>query len=104
LRQIDGIFGGELAGHYYFRDFFNCDSGIFASLIVLNVIAKLKEEGRTFSGLIDTLRVYPNSGEVNFRIEKKDEAMEYLKKEYTSKEAPTAFYDFDGYRIEFKDW
>lgn len=104
LREIKGIYGGELAGHYYFRDFFNCDSGIFASLLTLNVIARLKVEGKTFSSLIDSIRKYPNSGETNFRIEKKDAAMERLKDEYTSKEHPTAFYDFDGYRIEFEDW
>lgn len=104
LRELKGIFGGELAGHYYFRDFFNCDSGIFASLIALNVISRIKKEGKLFSDLIDSIRKYPNSGEVNFRIEQKDEAMERLKNEFTQKERSTAFYDFDGYRIEFKDW
>lgn len=104
LREINGIYGGELAGHYYFRDFFNCDSGIFASLLVLNVVVQLKKEGKLFSDLISSIMVYPNSGEINFKIEKKDEAMERLRAEFTSKEKPTAFYDFDGYRIEFKDW
>lgn len=104
LREIQGIFGGELAGHYYFRDFFNCDSGIFASLIVLDVASRIKKEGMTFSSLIDSIRVYANSGEINFKIDKKKEAMDALKDETTSKEQPTAFYDFDGYRIEFKDW
>lgn len=104
LRELQGIFGGELAGHYYFRDFFNCDSGIFASLIALNVISRLKKEGKLFSDLIDSIRKYPNSGEVNFRIEQKEEAMERLKNEFTEKESATASYDFDGYRIEFKDW
>lgn len=104
LRELKGIFGGELAGHYYFRDFFNCDSGIFASLTALDVINGLKKEGRLFSELIDSIRKYPNSGEINFRIEQKAEAMEKLKNELTQKESPIAFYDFDGYRIEFKDW
>lgn len=104
LREIQGIFGGELAGHYYFRDFFNCDSGIFASLIALNVISRLKKEGKSLSELIDSIRKYPNSGEVNFRIEQKEEAMERLKEEFTQREHATASYDFDGYRLEFKDW
>ena len=42
LRDIKAIFGGELAGHYYFRDFFNCDSGFLASLIVLELSASSK--------------------------------------------------------------
>lgn len=104
LREIDGIFGGELAGHYYFRDFFYCDSGILASLIVLNVVSKLKEEGRTISSLIEEIRQYASSGEINFRIEQKQEAMDQLRKEFTQRETPTVSYDFDGYRIEFKDW
>jgi phosphomannomutase len=104
LREIKGIFGGELAGHYYFRDFFSCDSGILASLLALSVISRIKKEGRHFSELIDSIRKYPNSGEVNFRIEQKAEAMEKLKNELTQKEAPKALYDFDGYRIEFKSW
>lgn len=104
LREIKGIFGGELAGHYYFRDFFNCDSGILASLIVLEVASALKKQGSTFSQLIDSINIYFNSGEINFRIEQKSEAMEYLKEKYNRSELPTAFYDFDGYRIEFNDW
>ncbi len=104
LREIKGIFGGELAGHYYFRDFFNCDSGILASLLALSVIGRIKSEGRRFSELVDSIRKYPNSGEINFRMEQKAEAMEKLKNEFTQKEKPTAFYDFDGYRVEFKDW
>lgn len=104
LKEINGIFGGELAGHYYFRDFFNCDSGILASLISLDVISRIKKEGMLFSELIDSIRKYPNSGEINFRIEQKNKAMEVLKNKFTCNETPTAFYDFDGYRIEFNDW
>ncbi|MGH0051909.1 MAG: phosphomannomutase/phosphoglucomutase, partial [Sphaerochaetaceae bacterium] len=47
LRDLGAIFGGELAGHYYFRDFFNCDSGFLASLLVLQVVAELKKQGTT---------------------------------------------------------
>ena len=104
LREIEGVFGGELAGHYYFRDFFNCDSGILAALIVLNVLTKLRAEGTSFSALIDRISSIPNSGEINFRIEKKQEAMDAVRSHFTDISQPTAFYDFDGYRIEFDDW
>jgi phosphomannomutase len=104
LKELHAIFGGELAGHYYFRDFFNCDSGIFASLIVLNVVSRMHKAGRTFSSIIDDINIYAYSGEINFRIEKKSEAMEKLKDRYTAKDKPVAVYDFDGYRIEFRDW
>jgi phosphomannomutase len=104
LREIDGVYGGELAGHYYFRDFYYCDSGELAALLVLNVVKKFKEKKVPFSQLIDTVNPYAFSGEINFRIEKKGEAMEALRKEYAGRHKPTAVYDFDGYRIEFEDW
>lgn len=104
LREIDGLFGGELAGHYYFKDFYYSDSGLLACLIILNVLSEMKENGRTMSSLIDEIRKYESSGEINFRIEQKKEAMEAVKKFYFDKEEPTAFYDFDGYRIEYNDW
>ena len=64
----------------------------------------MKKEGKSLSQLIDGIRKYESSGEINFRIEKKKEAMDAVKKYFTEKEEPTAFFDFDGYRIEYKDW
>jgi phosphomannomutase len=104
LREIDGIFGGELAGHYYFRDFNNCDSGMLAALIVLQVVAKIHAQGKTFSSLIDSIITYSNSGEINFKLDKKDEAMAALYQRYAVDEKPLLVLDFDGYRIEFTDW
>ena len=104
LREIDGIYGGELAGHYYFRDFFYSDSGLLASILVMNVAASLKKEGKTLGSLIDDIASYHNSGEINFRIEAKQEAMDAVKDYFTSREKATAFMDFDGYRVEFPDW
>lgn len=104
LREINGIYGGELAGHYYFRDFFYSDSGILASLIVLNLLSRFKKEGKTMSELISDISKYANSGEINFKIEQKQEAMEALKDYFVAEEEPMEILDFDGYRIEFKDW
>ncbi len=104
LREIDGIFGGELAGHYYFKDFFYSDSGLLACLLILKVVSKMKAQGKTLSQLISEIAAYENSGEINFRIEKKKEAMDAVKEKYMTEEKPTAFFDFDGYRVEFPDW
>lgn len=104
IREIDGVFGGELAGHYYFRrDFFNCDSGILASLLVLSVVKSLKEEGRTLSQLIDSIVKYSNTGEVNFKLEEKDECIARILEHFKS-ENPSKILSFDGYRIEFPSW
>jgi phosphomannomutase len=104
LREIDGLFGGELAGHYYFKDFYYSDSGLLACLIILDVVGKMKKKGISLSQLISKIAAYANSGEINFKIEKKKEAMDAIKAFFTKDEQPTAFYDFDGYRVEFKDW
>ena len=104
LREIDGLWGGELAGHYYFKDFFYSDSGMLASMIVLNIVSKLKAEGKTLSGQIAEIVRYKNSGEINFRIEDKIGAMEAVCKMFEAEETPAATMNFDGYRVEFKDW
>ncbi len=104
IREINGIFGGELAGHYYFRDFGNCDSGVLASLMVLTVCKKLKDEGRTLSSVIDEVIAYANSGEVNFKLEEKDAAIEALYKRFVVENTPDKVLDFDGYRIEYPTW
>ncbi|MDD3741452.1 MAG: hypothetical protein PHH30_09435, partial [Bacteroidales bacterium] len=104
LKEIDGIFGGELAGHYYFKDFYYSDSGILASLLILNVIAKMKKKGISVSQLISKIKRYQNSGEINFKIEDKLGAMDAVIDFFKAQNKPEAFFDFDGYRIEYKDW
>jgi len=104
LREIKGIYGGELAGHYYFRDFYYSDSGLMACLLILNVISKFKNRGITLSQAIAKIETYANSGEINFKIERKKEAMDAVRSHFTAQEEPTASFDFDGYRVEFPDW
>jgi phosphomannomutase len=104
LREIDGLYGGEFAGHYYFKEFFYSDSGILASLIVLSVVSKLKKHNIKFSELIDKIKIYENSGEINFKLAEKLKAMNAVRDYYIEKEKPVNFFDFDGYRIEYPDW
>ena len=104
LREIDGLWGGELAGHYYFKDFFYSDSGLLASMIVLRIVARLKKEGKTLSSVISAMSRYRNSGEVNFKLEDKQAAMDAVKDHFMSKEKASCFMDFDGYRAEFEHW
>lgn len=104
LREIDGIYGGELAGHYYFRDFFYSDSGLLACILVLNIVNKFKQQGITLSQAISKIETYANSGEINYKIDNKKEAMKAVCQHFIQTEDPTAVMDFDGYRIEFPDW
>lgn len=104
LRELDGCFGGELAGHYYFRDFYYSDSGIMAALLVLRLLARFKSEGKTMSQIINEISSYQNSGEINFTIERKQEAMDAVRDHFMSIEKPVRFLDFDGYRLDYQDW
>jgi phosphomannomutase len=104
MRETGAVCGGELAGHYYFRDFFCCDSGELAALMVLKAIAEAKRRGVSFSGLIAPIRAYANSGEMNFRVEAKEEAIQAILNALTPFGPPTATYAFDGVRVEFSDW
>ena len=104
LRELDGVFGGELAGHYYFRDFYYSDSGLLAAILITNVVAKMKAKGVSLSQMIAKIEKYQNSGEINFRVEDKKGAMDALRDYFMSTEKATAYMDFDGYRVEFPQW
>jgi len=104
LKEVDGIYGGELAGHYYFRDFYYSDSGLLASLLVLNIVKKFTKEKVPFSEIINRISTYSNTGEVNFTVEKKQEAMDEVLNYFRKNDPDFKFFDFDGYRLEFKDW
>ena len=106
LRELKAVCGGELAGHYYFRDFFCCDSGELAALMVLDTLAEAKRRGVTFSQMMAPIRCYANSGEVNFTVldQDKDAAIAAVMAALTPFGEPAAAYDFDGMRVEFDDW
>ncbi len=94
LAKERAVFGGELSGHFYFRDNFNADSGAIAMATVLSVLAKT---GKTMSALIKPIARYLQSGEINFKIEDKDGAIAALKEMYASK---GHIDDLDGVTID----
>ena len=104
LRELDGCYGGELAGHYYFRDFYYSDSALLAASIVLRLLAERKKEGKTMSQIIDEISPYSNSGEINFKIENKQAVMDAVRDLFMNKGKTERFLDFDGYRLDQSDW
>ena len=104
LKEVNGIYGGELAGHYYFKDFYYSDSGLLAAILVLNIAQELLEKGVKFSELISKISPYYNTGEVNFKIEDKLGAMNAVRDYFQETENPDRYLDFDGYRLDFPDW
>lgn len=105
LRKVGAVCGGELAGHYYFSEFFGCDSGVLAALRILGEVAKAKAEGKTFSEMMRPISgVYANSGEMNFKVEDKDAAIVRVLK--TAKERlprELSRSEIDGIRIEYTE-
>ncbi|MBI5724757.1 MAG: phosphomannomutase/phosphoglucomutase [Planctomycetes bacterium] len=92
-----GVFGGELSGHFYFRDNFNCDSGAIAFATVASIISG---QNKKLSELVAPLMRYHASGEINFEIEDKEAKM----KEIASK-FPDAQTDWlDGVTCQYPDW
>lgn len=69
LRETDGLFGGELSGHFYFRDNFFADSGAIAFAAVISL---LSQSDKPISELIAPYNRYPQSGEINFRVVRQD--------------------------------
>jgi len=91
------IFGGELSGHFYFRDNFNCDSGAIAFATALSVIAA---QDRPFSELIAPLKRYSHSGEINFEVEDKEEKIQEIAEAF--KDAEIDY--LDGVTCQYEDW
>jgi phosphomannomutase len=76
LRASGALCGGELAGHYYFKEFAGCDSGILAARRILAEIARAKAQGLSFAGLMAPIvSRYANSGELNFKVDGQDAAI-----------------------------
>jgi len=97
LRDSHAIFGGELSGHFYYRDNFCADSGLITLVHVLNIVAAADVP---VSELVKPLRRYSASGELNFEVENKQAKIEELAEKYRDGQI-----DFlDGITIGYKDW
>ncbi len=100
MREVDGIYGGEMSAHHYFRDFSYADSGMIPWLLVAELISV---SGRSLSELVgERMAMYPASGEINRKV---DDAAATLQKLYdTYAPAANAVDDLDGYCFEFDNW
>ena len=101
MRERDAIFGGEVTGHYYFRDNFYADNGFIPALLILELMSK---KGLSLRDLLKPLRErYFISGEINTRVASMTEVpakLATLKREYGHGHT----YEIDGLSVEFADW
>ncbi len=104
LRECGALCGGELAGHYYFSEFFGCDSGLLAATRILSEVAKAKAAGKTFSEMMKPIvSRYANSGEINFKVDDKDAAIARVLAAAAKLARETGRSEMDGYRLEFDE-
>ena len=104
LRETKAVCGGELAGHYYFRDFVHCDSGELAALRILSAFAAAKRGGKSVSAFMaPLLDKYANSGEVNFVVADKASAIRRVLDAAATLAVETGRSEIDGYRLEYAE-
>ena len=100
MRAVDGVYGGEMSAHHYFRDFSYADSGMIPWLLVAELMSS---SGKSLSELVgERMAMYPASGEINRKVADAKATLQKLHEVY----APDALLvdDIDGYCFEFADW
>jgi phosphomannomutase len=97
MMDAKAVFGGELSGHYYFRDNFWCDSGMLTFAYVVNMLI---ESGKSLRELVAPMRRYAHCGERSFRNEKQDATLRELAVKYGD-----AQIDYlDGLTVQYPEW
>jgi phosphomannomutase len=98
MREEQAAFGGEVSGHYYFRDFWNADSGTIPALLVLELLSL---DGRTLAELMDEFRTrYFISGEINSEVADAEAKMEEIAERYSD----GTLTRLDGISIDYDEW
>jgi phosphomannomutase len=98
MREENAAFGGEVSGHYYFRDFWNADSGTIPALLVLELLSL---DGRSLGELMEEFRSkYFISGEINSEVADQEAKMEEIAARYSDGEITR----LDGVSIDYPDW
>jgi phosphomannomutase len=101
MRETNGIFGGEVTGHYYFRDNFYADNGFIPALLMLELMSK---KNQSLHELLKSLaQKYFISGEINTKLSSMSEVPPKLVA-IAAKYADGQQYELDGLSVEYPDW
>jgi phosphomannomutase len=101
MREENAIFGGEVTGHYYFRDFYFADNGFIPALLILELMSR---KGQTLAELLEPLRAkYFISGEINTKVGSMD-AVNAKLAGLAAKYGDGKIYHLDGVSVEYPDW
>lgn len=97
MREKKAVFGGELSGHYYFKNNYYSDSGMIAFLMVLEILSSKRVP---FSNMVSPLKRYYSTGEINFKVEDADEKITEIAKKFSNGKVDY----MDGVTVEYIDW
>lgn len=98
MRETGAMFGGEVSGHYYFRDFYCADSGTIPALLVLELLSR---RGKPMSEILEPLRSsYFISGEINSEVADQTAKMAEIEERFSDGEVS----HLDGVSVDFPDW
>ena len=101
MRETNAIFGGEVTGHYYFRDNFYADNGFIPALLILELMSR---KGQSLAELLEPLlKRYCISGEINTKLPSMDVVPKKLAK-IAAKYRDGHQYELDGISVEYPDW
>ncbi|MFD4548404.1 phosphomannomutase/phosphoglucomutase [Streptomyces sp. NPDC058466] len=100
MARTGAIFGGEHSAHYYFRDFWNADTGMLAAL---HVLAALGGQDGPLSGLVAEYDRYVGSGEINSTVDDQAARLAAIKTAYESR-AGVGIDELDGLTVTVDDW
>jgi phosphomannomutase len=101
MRQEDGIFAGEVTGHYYFRDFYYADNGFIPALLILELMSK---KNMSLRDLLQPYRErYFISGEINTKLKSMDEVPARLAA-IESRYQDAELQKLDGVSVDYADW
>jgi phosphomannomutase len=97
MRRLDSPFGGELAGHFYYRSNYTADSSL---ITVVHILDELRERGQRLSELVAPLFRYSATGEINFKVADKAAMIQRLAEIFADGEIDY----LDGITVQYTDW
>ncbi|MFG2293621.1 phosphomannomutase/phosphoglucomutase [Streptomyces sp. NPDC048603] len=100
MAKTGAIFGGEHSAHYYFKDFWNADTGMLAAL---HVLAALGTQDGPLSALVSSYERYSGSGEINSTVADQAARLAAVKEAYASREG-VELDELDGLTVSAADW
>ena len=100
MREVNGIYGGEMSAHHYFREFGYCDSGMIPWLLLCDMICS---QNRTLAEMLDErIARFPVSGEINTQVADTAAAISRVEEHFSA--LPHEMDRCDGLGMDFGEW